>query len=78
MIYKKYGKTGIDVSAVGFGGMRFDITLSKEENTKLLRYAVDKGINYLDTAPDYCKDQSEEIFGMAIKQMADQRDDFYV
>ncbi len=78
MIYKPYGKTGLNVSAVGFGGMRFDIKQSQAENAKLLQYAVDQGINYLDTAPAYCEDQSEDIFGLAIKNMADKRDQFYV
>ena len=70
MIYKSYGKTGLNVSAVGFGGMRFDLTRSQEDNAGLLRYAADKGINYFDTAPGYCNDKSEDIFGIAIGQMA--------
>lgn len=78
MIYKTYGKTGLKVSAVGFGGMRFDTKRSKEENADLVRYAVDKGINYLDTAPNYCDDTSEDIFGIAVRQMADRRERFFV
>ena len=78
MIYKPYGKTGIEMSAVGFGGMQFDMTRSKDQNAELVRYAIDNGINYLDTAPGYCKDQSEDIFGLAIQQMARKRDDFYI
>lgn len=78
MIYQNYGKTGLSVSSVGFGGMRFDITRSKEQNAQLLRYAADSGINYFDTAPGYCEDQSEDIFGIAIKEMAADRDYFYV
>jgi hypothetical protein len=78
MIYKPYGKTGLDVSAVGFGGMRFDVTQSDADNAALLRYAVDQGINYLDTAPGYCDDKSEDIFGLGIKDMASRRDQFYV
>lgn len=78
MIYKDYGTTGIKVSAVGFGGMRFDTNKSNEENAELLLYARQKGINYFDTAPSYCNDTSEDIFGIAIKQMASQRDEFHV
>ncbi|AQT67415.1 General stress protein 69 [Anaerohalosphaera lusitana] len=79
MIYSDFGKTGAKVSAVGFGGMRFDTkNKSNEENAELLTYAVDKGINYLDTAPGYCDDKSEDIYGLAIKEMADKRDQFYV
>jgi uncharacterized protein len=69
MLYKEYGKTGKKVSAVGFGGMRFDMKMPFEEQVELVRYASEKGINYFDTAPGYCDDQSEMIFGEAFKQM---------
>lgn len=75
MLYKEYGKTGKKVSAVGFGGMRFDLSQSIEENAELVRYANSKGINYFDTAPGYCNDKSEEIFGEAFKNMPGE---FYV
>lgn len=78
MIYKEYGQTGKKVSAVGFGGMRFDTEKPNAENAELLLYAFDKGINYFDTAPGYCQDKSEDIFGLAMKQMADKRDEFYI
>ncbi|HSV27616.1 MAG TPA: aldo/keto reductase, partial [Sedimentisphaerales bacterium] len=76
MIYKQFGKTGKKVSAVGFGGMRFDTKLSKEKNAELLQYAFDKGINYFDTAPDYCGDQSMDIFGIGLPRLP--REKFYV
>jgi len=78
MIYKSYGQTGLDVSAVGFGGMRFDLARSNEENAELLLYAFEKGITYFDTAPDYCQDRSEPIFGIAFRKMARDRERFYV
>ena len=78
MIYKAYGKTGLQVSAVGFGGMRFDVKQQQATNAEIIQYAVDQGINYLDTAPGYCEDQSEDIFGLALKDMAGRRDQLYV
>ena len=69
MIYNQYGRTGKTVSAVGFGGMRFDTSRSLQENAELLLHAAGNGINYFDTAPGYCSDQSEDIFGLALKQM---------
>ena len=57
------------VSIVGFGGMRFNTSKSKEENVELLRYANAKGIHYFETTPYYCKDQCEVIFGIAFKIM---------
>jgi uncharacterized protein len=76
MIYKQFGKTGKKVSAVGFGGMRFDTNLANSKNADLLHYAFEKGINYFDTAPDYCKDQSMDIFGLALPHLP--RDKFFV
>jgi len=75
LLYKTYGKTGKKVSAVGFGGMRFDTSRPLEENAELLHYANSKGINYFDTAPGYCNDQSQKIFGIALKDMPG---DYYV
>ena len=69
MRYSEYGRTGKRVSAVGFGGMRFDVKRPLEENADLLRYASECGVNYFDTAPSYCEDQSEDIFGLAFKSM---------
>lgn len=75
MIYNTYGKTGKKVSAVGFGGMRFDESKTRQENAELVRYANSQGINYFDTAPRYCNDTSEDIYGEAFKDMPGQ---FYV
>ncbi len=69
MIYNKYGSTGIEVSAIGFGGMRFENPNDIEASAALLKFAYDKGINYFDTAPGYCNDKSEEIYGTAFKEM---------
>ena len=77
MQYNEYGSTGCMVSSVGFGGMRFNI--ENESNNKcseLLEYAYDKGINYFDTAPGYCDDRSETIFGIALKKLP--RDKIFV
>ncbi|MBN1766189.1 MAG: aldo/keto reductase [Sedimentisphaerales bacterium] len=78
MIYKTFGQTGKQVSAVGFGGMRFDMSQPPKKNAELLLYAREKGINYFDTAPKYCNDKSEDIFGIALKQMKSVRDEIYV
>jgi predicted aldo/keto reductase-like oxidoreductase len=67
MRYKQYGATGKSVSAVGFGGMRFDQELPNEQNAELLHYARAAGINYFDTAPGYGK--SEDIFGIAFADL---------
>lgn len=80
MIYNTYGSTGIKVSAVGFGGMRFENPKDIDASAALLKSAYDKGINYFDTAPGYCNDKSEEIYGSALKEMQKTRSQkpFYV
>ncbi len=78
MIYKTYGNAGFNVSAVGFGGMRFDLNESTQNNAALLQYAFDKGITYFDTAPGYCDDKSEDIFGLALQSMRANRSKYYV
>lgn len=79
MKYVSFGKTGKLVSVVGFGGLRFDLEKSNQENAKLVTYAYDKGINYFDTAPGYCDGRSEEIFGVAFNELKKQgKDKFYV
>lgn len=80
MIYTEYGSTGIEVSAIGFGGMRFDSPQDIDSNAALVKAAYDAGINYFDTAPAYCEDKSEEICGAALKEMLKTRADkpFYV
>ncbi|MCC0633941.1 aldo/keto reductase [Clostridioides sp. ZZV15-6388] len=79
MRYVEYGKTGKMVSVVGYGGLRFDLEKSDQENADLIKYAYEKGINYFDTAPGYCDDRSEDIFGLAFRQMIKSgKTDFYV
>jgi len=74
MLYKPCGRTGKKISAVSFGGMRFDTTQTNQANAELLVYALERGINYFDTAPAY--GVSEDIFGLAFRQMP--REKFYV
>lgn len=71
MIHKLYGSTGIQVSAIGFGAMRFADQNKTEECASLVKYAYDKGITYFDTAPGYGK--SEELLGVAFKSMLKER-----
>lgn len=79
MRYVNYPGTNNEVSVVGFGGLRFDLSKSDEENAKLLLYAYNKGINYFDTAPGYCDDRSEKIFGIAFRILLSQgKKNFFV
>ena len=73
---KKYGKTGKNISVIGFGGMRFTKPEDIDASAELVCYAHTKGINYFDTAPYYCEDKSEDIMGTAIRHM--KRDSFFI
>ena len=80
MYYKEYGNTGMKVSAIGFGAMRYDeedVSAGRfEKCAEIPLYALEKGINYWDTAPYYCHDRSEIITGIAVRQV--KRSDIYL
>jgi predicted aldo/keto reductase-like oxidoreductase len=64
-----FGRTGHEISAIGFGGMRFEDIGDKERCAELVVAAYEAGINYFDTAPGYFGGRSEERFGLAFQQM---------
>ncbi len=63
MEYIQLGKTGLRVSRFGLGCMRFP--QDEKEAIQMVRYAIDNGVNYLDTA--YVYKDSEVITGRALK-----------
>jgi len=76
MFYKPFGKTGKEISAVSFGCMRFlpeDYNKDHQICADILLRAHELGINYFDTAPSYCEDHSEDIVGLAMRQIRGKR-----
>jgi len=65
MQYRSLGTTGRSVSALGFGAMR--LPPDDAEAVRIMRRAIDLGVNYLDTAPGYSDGRSERLLGEAIK-----------
>src|SRR5579863_2648792 len=58
------GKTGIEVSILGFGsGSRFTMYEDQDKALEALSRALDLGINYIDTAHSYGDGKSEERIG---------------
>ncbi len=73
MKFRQMGSLDWKVSALGFGCMRLPSrTITKlraktEESIELIRYGIDLGINYIDTAWLYHLGDSEKIIGKALK-----------
>jgi len=62
--YRALGNTGISMSDISFGG-------SGITNPDVVARAVDRGINYFDTSPDYSETGSEQVIGKALKPHRD-------
>ena len=79
MLYRTLGKTNEKVSALGFGCMRLPIIdgdttkIDEEKAIKMIRHAIDEGVNYVDTAYPYhgtgmgSGGESEPFVGRALK-----------
>ncbi len=67
MIYRKLGRTGERVSAIGLGGHHIGRPIDEKDGIKLIRTAVDRGINFLDNCWDYHDGKSEIWMGDALR-----------
>lgn len=61
MTYRQLGRTGFMVSEIVIGGVRIN-----SDNIKVAELAIEKGLNYLDTAPAYGRGESEIAYGKLI------------
>ncbi|MFI5384237.1 MAG: aldo/keto reductase, partial [Methanosarcina thermophila] len=70
MLYRKIPKNGDELSILGFGCMRLPVKedgkIDEEKATRQVRYAIDHGINYIDTAWPYHMGESELFLGRAL------------
>jgi aryl-alcohol dehydrogenase-like predicted oxidoreductase len=78
MEYVKLGRTGLDVSRLCLGCMSYGVpsrgthpwSLDEQASRPFIKQALDKGINFFDTANVYSDGTSEEIVGRALKDFA--------
>ena len=71
---RQFGRTGMQVSVLGFGGSEIGFQhVSQEQVARLLNQALDDGLNVIDTAECYV--ESEELIGKAASH---RRQDFYL
>jgi len=78
MIYRPYGKTGKEVSLLGFGGMRFADIDDREKCVRTMLAAAEGGVTYFDTAPAYFGTKSEETFGEGLAALRAKGLPYYV
>ena len=67
LLYKTLGKTGLTVSACGFGCYRMDYRV--KEHSDALEYAINSGINLIDTSANYSDGGSEILIGRVLGKM---------
>jgi hypothetical protein len=73
MQYRKFGSADWKASVLGFGAMRLPTLdgdsgkIDEPEATRMIRKAIDAGVNYVDTAWSYHREQGELFVGRALK-----------
>jgi aryl-alcohol dehydrogenase-like predicted oxidoreductase len=76
MRYRTLGKTGLEVSELGFGAWGIGgtgwIGAEDDESLRALRLAIEHGVNFLDTAYAYGDGHSEQLVGVAVRESAEQ------
>jgi aryl-alcohol dehydrogenase-like predicted oxidoreductase len=71
MEYRKMGRTGLKVSVFCLGTMMLGRQVDEAESIRIIRKAVDEGVNFIDTADIYANTVTEGIVGKAVKGMRD-------
>jgi predicted aldo/keto reductase-like oxidoreductase len=67
MIYRQLGRTGEQVSVIGLGGHHIGRPKDEQEGIRLIRTAIDRGINFMDNSWDYHNGGSEIRMGKALR-----------
>lgn len=79
MLYRRLGRTGLQVSALSFGAwVTFGTSVGRGEARRLITQAFDAGINLFDNAENYAKGEAERIMGDVLADMRFPRDAYAV
>lgn len=70
MEYRSLGRTGRQLSVIGFGGILV-VSHPQDEANRMVAEAVDKGVTYFDVAPMYGNGEAEEKLGPALEPFRD-------
>ena len=68
MEYRQLGRSGVQVSALCLGCMNFGDRTSEEDSVRIIHAAIEKGLNFIDTANTYSDGLAEEIVGKALAE----------
>ncbi|HUV08993.1 MAG TPA: aldo/keto reductase [Spirochaetia bacterium] len=67
MVYRRMGRSGLKVSEICLGTMTFGHGTDQPEAGKMVDAALDRGINFFDTANSYSEGRAEEYLGRALE-----------
>jgi predicted aldo/keto reductase-like oxidoreductase len=68
MLYRTLGRTGEEVSIVGLGGAHIGMQDDENDSVRIVRTAIDNGINFMDNCWDYFDGLSEIRMGKALRE----------
>ena len=68
MEYRALGRTGIQVSQICLGTMMFGGKSDEPESCRMIDHAIERGVNFIDTADVYAGNESERIVGKALEK----------
>lgn len=67
MKYRYLGHTGLEVSVLGLGTNAFGKRADQDTSIRIIHHALDRGVNFIDTANIYAGTESERIIGLALQ-----------
>jgi predicted aldo/keto reductase-like oxidoreductase len=84
VLYRELGSTQKEVSILGFGAMRLPTlngqysAIDEEKASEMLKYAIEDGVNYIDTAYPYHDGKSEVFLGNFFKENPELKEEAYI